>query len=49
MIEARRIGAHKGVWRLVDRRRGAVSVEFWFDRRCAERAAQRLRQTSLDL
>jgi len=45
----RRIGAYRGVWRLVDRRLGAVSVEFWFDWRRAERAAQRLRQTSLDL
>jgi len=49
MIRPKRIGAYRGVWRLVDRQRHAVSVDLWFDRRRAERAAQRRRQTSLDL
>jgi len=49
MIRPRRIGAYRGVWRLVDDQRGAVSVALWFDKRRAQRAAQRLRQMSLDL
>jgi len=49
MIQPRRIGAYRGVWRLVDDERQKVSLALWFDRRRAERAAQRQRQISLDL
>ena len=49
MIRAKRIGRFKGVWRLVDEKRNAVSVALWFDRRRARRAAKRKRQTALDL
>ena len=36
--ELRRCGEYRGVWRIYDREREALSVRFWFDRDVAVRA-----------
>jgi len=35
--ELRRCGEYRGVWRVYDRERDALSIRFWFDREVAQR------------
>lgn len=47
-MQVKRIGAYRGVWRLVDDERQTVSVGLWFDKRRAERAAERWQWTAFE-
>lgn len=39
--ELRRVGEYRGVWRIYDREREALSLRLWFDEESARRSLNR--------